>query len=430
MATVKNAQKCEVVSNPPISPPPPAASGCKDGNYRTVVSLPPAGDGRYARYAFSLEAWDGKVVTESKPVNVILGKQVPVITSFTGTPSTLGQPGGTVTLTGTVKYGVKCFILITPPVVTIKGFVPCSLGSFSTKLTLPANPTDHNKTITLHLKVVGPVIGPVGHHIAPSIVSSPFTVTISGHQPPGVTSFIATPTSLPQSGGQVTLTAAVTHATTCRFFSVPALPGLPDSVPCSNGTATATVTVPANKLKAARTIVFRLVAQAKPKPFHANPVTVIEDGPPPTVHAFRLSQTTMGYSGGYLTVSAAVTSANKCVFSVAPALKHMPRTFQCRSGAVTFAVHIGPNKTSSKVTYTFSLTASGPSGTANGIPKTLTVEPKPAPASTTTTKPKPTTTTKPKSAKPASQHMTAGLTRRNRRLPAPSLVSRLDAWDA
>jgi hypothetical protein len=66
---------------------------------------------------------------------------------------------------------------------------------------------------------------------------------------PTVSSFAVTPSSLSPSGGSVTLLAQVTSATSCVFSSNRAVIGLPTVVPCSNGTVSEVVSVPADSGK-------------------------------------------------------------------------------------------------------------------------------------------------------------------------------------
>jgi alpha-tubulin suppressor-like RCC1 family protein len=77
---------------------------------------------------------------------------------------------------------------------------------------------------------------------------------------PGVSDLVATPSILYDSGGTVTLSADVTNATSCAFSSRPTVAGLPTNVPCSNGTVTEDVTVPANTKKTAARYRFELAA--------------------------------------------------------------------------------------------------------------------------------------------------------------------------
>ena len=85
----------------------------------------------------------------------------------------------------------------------------------------------------------------------------------SGVPPPGpptVTNFTASPSTLPATGGQVTLSANVTNATSCTFASNKTVTGLLTSVTCPNGIVTDVVTVPANSKKNADSYKFTLQA--------------------------------------------------------------------------------------------------------------------------------------------------------------------------
>lgn len=61
---------------------------------------------------------------------------------------------------------------------------------------------------------------------------------------PTITGFVSDPASLPYTGGQVTLTADVTNATSCTF-DVPLQ--YSDTVPCSDGGTQAVFTIPENE---------------------------------------------------------------------------------------------------------------------------------------------------------------------------------------
>ena len=76
--------------------------------------------------------------------------------------------------------------------------------------------------------------------------------------PPTVTNFSASPSTLPSSGGQVTLSANVTNATSCTFTSKPTIAGFVGSVPCSTGPVSTEETVPANVGKKAVSYKFAL----------------------------------------------------------------------------------------------------------------------------------------------------------------------------
>jgi hypothetical protein len=75
---------------------------------------------------------------------------------------------------------------------------------------------------------------------------------------PTVSYLTSTPSSLSSLGGVLTLSASVTNAVSCAFTSNRPVVGLPATLPCSNGTVDAVVTVPANTGRTALTYKFRL----------------------------------------------------------------------------------------------------------------------------------------------------------------------------
>ncbi|MFN8024200.1 MAG: hypothetical protein U0Q03_21905 [Acidimicrobiales bacterium] len=107
---------------------------------------------------------------------------------------------------------------------------------------------------------------------AATAVNRSFTVTLPA---PAVTAFTATPTVLASAGGAVQLNATVASAATCRFAVSPAVAGFPVTVPCTNGTAATTATLPANTTASSRTYSFTVSAIRSGAPTAtSSPVTV------------------------------------------------------------------------------------------------------------------------------------------------------------
>ncbi len=77
---------------------------------------------------------------------------------------------------------------------------------------------------------------------------------------PTVTSFVVSPPALLSGGGTATLSADVTNATMCVFSSKKPVGGLPISVPCSNGSVSQGITLPADTGKKA--LVYKIVIAA------------------------------------------------------------------------------------------------------------------------------------------------------------------------
>jgi alpha-tubulin suppressor-like RCC1 family protein len=98
---------------------------------------------------------------------------------------------------------------------------------------------------------------------------------------PTVASFVDTPSDLSSSGGSVVLSASVTNAVNCVFSSKPAIAGLPATIPCSNGSVTEDVTIPANNGTKATRYVFRLSVQGTVKVKKAKAVRLTVAKPEP-----------------------------------------------------------------------------------------------------------------------------------------------------
>ena len=104
---------------------------------------------------------------------------------------------------------------------------------------------------------------------------------------PTVTDFTATPTTLYDNGGMVTLSAVVSNATNCILSSKPAVKGLPAKIACSNGVVTEGLVLPVNtgKKPVVHTFVLQVTGTKKVK---AKPVTVtVETTAPPYLPGVR-----------------------------------------------------------------------------------------------------------------------------------------------
>ena len=82
---------------------------------------------------------------------------------------------------------------------------------------------------------------------------------------PTITNLTASPSTLSSAGGQVTLSANVTNATSCTFTSKPAIVGFNGAIACSTGPVSDVVIVPQNVSKKTKRYTFSLaVSGAKP----------------------------------------------------------------------------------------------------------------------------------------------------------------------
>ena len=115
---------------------------------------------------------------------------------------------------------------------------------------------------------------------------------------PTVSSFAVTPTSLSPSGGSVTLSAQVTSAASCVFSSNRIVTELPVTTPCSNGTVTEVVSIPANARNRAVTYKLHLSVTGT-KTVNAKAVTLtVAAGGLPTVIVAGAEHTCALLAGG------------------------------------------------------------------------------------------------------------------------------------
>ncbi len=187
--------------------------------------------------------------------------------------------------------------------------------------------------------------------------------TAAGAETPAATTIVSwttTPTALPWTGGTVTLSVAVTNANTCEFVSVPAVSGLPLTLPCTgtNGSATTTVTLPEN-LSEKKTYSFKVnITGQNNGATRPNYVTVATP-PEPTVQNFEGTPAILPGSGGSVTLTATTTNAITCQFSSNPPLAGLPVTVPCTNGQPTTTVSVPPNTTTQPFYYFFYITTTG-----------------------------------------------------------------------
>ena len=101
--------------------------------------------------------------------------------------------------------------------------------------------------------------------------------SIANAATPKITLFTASTTSLPEAPTSLTLTVKVANATTCKFTVAPSLTGLPKSKSCSAGSASVTISVPANVGTSVLTFVFKVTATKGAKKT-SKTVEVVQDG--------------------------------------------------------------------------------------------------------------------------------------------------------
>ena len=191
-------------------------------------------------------------------------------------------------------------------------------------------------------------------------LSLPTAASASTRAPlPTVISFAASSTSLPASGGSVTLTTHVTNSTSCAFSVTPSVASMPQTKSCSTGTASVTVSLPAAPSTKAVKYKFAMTASgsgtAKTK---AVKVTVAAQVAP-TVTSFAANASSLPTPGGDLTLAASVANATSCTVTATPSLPGLPATTSCTQGRASFPLGVPANAGSKNLTYRFTLSATG-----------------------------------------------------------------------
>ena len=301
----------------------------------------------------------------------------PTVSGFTASPTSLASAGGSVTLSATVTGATSCELSSTKAAPGLPETVSCPSGQVSVPLTLPANTTTKAISYKLTLSAT-----------ATKTAKADTTVTVAALIPPVVSSFSATPTSLAQTGGSVTLSATVTGTTSCVFSVSPAVSGLPQTVPCTGGSGSVSVTLPANTATKAATYKFALSAVGATT-VNATSVTVTVAAkakttkpPKPKVISFTANPQTLQADGGYVELTATTTNGGLCTITALTLVYGFPDYTTCITGQATDQVHFVPNLGSTAETYTFTITVKGASGSGTAK-STTTVTVQPAPTSLT-----------------------------------------------
>ena len=173
----------------------------------------------------------------------------PTITSFASSPAALPDSGGSVTLSATVTGATSCVISSSSAITGLPQTQSCTSGTLSLVVSIPADTTTRARTYVFTVVATGA-----------EARKATTRMTVADQPPPVIGLFTATPAPLPQAGGPVELSAEVIGATSCVFSSAPVLTGLPQTVPCTGGTGSVSVTVPANTTTKAKTYKLSLIA--------------------------------------------------------------------------------------------------------------------------------------------------------------------------
>jgi hypothetical protein len=184
---------------------------------------------------------------------------------------------------------------------------------------------------------------------------------------PSVLKFSLSRSHLPSIGGRVKLMASVRRARTCTFSSKPALAKLPATVRCATGSASKAVWLPANTTAIPVTYEFRVAATGPGGTARSRWLPATVQPAPPAVSGFAAAPTGLPPAGGPTTVTAAVERSSSCTLRASPTVAGLPVSFACPAltarASIKRSVSLPALSGQSPVTYTLTLSVSGPGGT-------------------------------------------------------------------
>ncbi len=279
-------------------------TACSDGSFFAHVTIGANPSPVKRTVAFALVAINGSIAHTGPFFISVAPRLPPTVLLAHATPAALTAAGGQVIVTGAVEHAASCQLRLLsrqsfPVVYSHNPTTACSGGSFSAHVTIGANPSPVRRTVAFALVARN----------GPFTFLGRFYVALSARIAPSVLSAQATPGTLGPNGGQVVVTGAVKHATSCqlRLLSRQSFPVVYSHNPttaCSGGSFSADVTIGANPSRVRRTVAFVLVARNGPSafagPFYVSLAastksTSTAPPPPPTVAIDPYTAGTTGY---------------------------------------------------------------------------------------------------------------------------------------
>jgi hypothetical protein len=293
----------------------------------------------------------------------------PLITNYRASPDQLTWRGGPLTLSADTSDATTCRWSSNYAIKGLPSTGSCSGGHPSISLDIARNTGKTVKNIGFTLKAV-------------AADKAFYAETLYIHeepQPATITSFTASTTKLPDTGGNVTLTGKVKLARVCILTSKPEAKGLPASFNCSSGTVTKTVRLPGTTSGRDASVDFELTVSGFGQGTANAQTTVFVEARPPTVIDFAASPKSLPSSGGIVTLTAKVTDAVACNYGdawsggikkgVNPA-EGLPKSIKCASGTVRLKVTIRRDRTKlgEKISFVMTVDSQSANVTARGSP--------------------------------------------------------------
>ena len=296
------------------------------------------------------------------------GPVVPVISNFAPSSASLLTAGGSITLTATLAAPARCSLKVSPAIAGLGSSPSCTGASLSEAVVVPANATASPIAYTFTL---------TSRNSAGS-ASATTTVTVAQVPTPAISNFVPSSTTVPNTGGSITLTATLAAAASCSLKASPAISGLDGQPDCSHGTLSLGVVILPNTTTSPINYSFKLRSVNDAGKGKASTTVTIEPSIPPTITGFAPSSATLHNTGGSITLSATLAAPATCSLKASPAISGLDAQPDCSHGTLSLGVVIPPNTTTSPITYTFKLKAANVAGKKKAT-STLTIDPTPPP---------------------------------------------------
>ena len=335
----------------------PITVTCSGGSASAIIAVAGNSTPKPGRVSIRLTALGSEAESSATTsVTVEPAPPKPKISNFVPNPGTVVYTGGSVTVSADVTNASLCtFSTDSTLVFGLPTTVACDTGTAATTLAVTANATVKSMRIPIELSAAGPQ----------KSSTSSRSIILAGAPKPDISSYKASPSPVSWTGGPATLSGVVAHATTCTFSAVGAakraVSGLPVTVPCSSGTASANVSVAENPAKHPKTYTVALSATGSGATVTTTAViTISAVTTPPTVSDFISSPSPVAASGGQATLSATVSNAIDCTFSAkSAAVSGLPVTVPCSVGTVSANVSVAANHRSRTLSYKVKLVVHG-----------------------------------------------------------------------
>jgi large repetitive protein len=353
-ATVTGASTCIFSSTSHVQGLPASVNCTSESASVLVIVAGNSSSSRNKVVEVKLTALGSKAhASASARITVQPAPPPPTISGFGSSPSPVAYTGGSATLSATVTGGAECtFSAHSAELSGLPEMVVCGSGTVSATVAVTANATTRAMRFPVELTVAGPVKSTVAHTF----------VTLAPAPPPTIASYSASPSPVSWTGGPVTLSAEVAHATTCTFSTRGSaarfVSGLPASVPCTSGSASVGVTVSANHRRRLKSYTVSLtVTGSGAKATTTTEVTVSPITTKPSISAFSSSPSPVPSTGGAVTLTATVDNAVSCTFSSKKsAVAGLPVTVPCSAGTVSTTVTVPAATSRKKHSYRVRLT--------------------------------------------------------------------------